>query len=139
MTIKTKRASRSVPAEPSDGMRLLIVLKPSSAWRQGIPYDKPHVPELAPDDALFDKYVKNIKSHKWTEEEWSGYEEAFRKLMMEREKAQELMRSLAKEYANSDTKHVTLLCFCPNEKYCHRRLVKEMILSIYQSYMSSRK
>ena len=32
--IKTKRASRSVPAESSDGKRLLIVLKPSSAWRQ---------------------------------------------------------------------------------------------------------
>ena len=58
MTIKTKRASRAVPAEPSDGERLLIVLKPSSAWRQGIPYDKPHVPELAPDVALFDKYKK---------------------------------------------------------------------------------
>jgi hypothetical protein len=52
MTIKTKRAARSVPAEPSDGKRLLIVLKPSSAWRQGIPYDKSHVPELAPDDTL---------------------------------------------------------------------------------------
>jgi hypothetical protein len=58
MTIKTKRASRSVPAEPSDGKRLLIVLKPSSAWRQGIPYDKPHVPELAPDDTLFDINTK---------------------------------------------------------------------------------
>ena len=85
MTIKTKRASRSVPAESSDGKRLLIVLKLSSAWRQGISYDKPHVPELAPDDALFDKY-ENIKSHKWTEEEWSGYEEEFRMLMMERKK-----------------------------------------------------
>jgi hypothetical protein len=53
--------------------------------------------------------------------------------MMERKKAQELMRSLAKEYDNSDTKHVTLLCFCPDERYCHRRLVKEMILSINQS------
>jgi hypothetical protein len=52
--------------------------------RQGILYDKPHVPEIAPDVALFDKYERNIKSHKWTEEEWSGYEEAFRKLMMER-------------------------------------------------------
>ena len=31
--------------------------------------------------------------------------------MMEREKAQELMRSLAREYANSQTKHVTLLYF----------------------------
>jgi hypothetical protein len=134
MTIKTKRASRSVPAEHTDGKRLLIVLKPSSAWRQGIPNDKPHVPELAPDDDLFDKYEKNIKSHKWTEEEWNGYEEAFRKLMMEREKAQELMRSLAREYANSQTKHVTLLCFfCPDERYCHRRLIKEMILSINQS------
>ena len=70
MTIKTKRASRSVPAEHTDGKRLLIVLKPSSAWRQGIPYDKPHIPELAPDDTLFDKYKKTIKSHKWTEEEW---------------------------------------------------------------------
>ena len=68
-----------------------------------------------------------------------GYEEAFRKLMMEREKAQELMRSLAKEYANSDMKHVTLLCFCPDERYCHRCLVKETILSINQSYVSSRK
>jgi uncharacterized protein YeaO (DUF488 family) len=48
--------------------------------------------------------------------------------MMEREKAQ--IRSLAKKYANSDTKHITLLCFCPDERYCHRRLVKEMILSM---------
>jgi len=84
-------------------------------------------PELALNVALFDKYKKTIKSYKWTEVEWNGYEEAFRKLMMEREKAQELMRSLAKEYANSDTKHVTLLCFCPDERYCHRRLNKEMI------------
>jgi uncharacterized protein YeaO (DUF488 family) len=53
--------------------------------------------------------------------------------MMEHEKAQELMRSLAREYANSQTKHVTLLCFCPDERYCHRRLIKEMILSINQS------
>ena len=63
------------------------VLKPSSARRQGIPYHRSHVPELAPDDNLFDKYKKNIKSHKWTEEEWKGYEEAFRKLMMKRKKA----------------------------------------------------
>jgi hypothetical protein len=53
--------------------------------------------------------------------------------MMEGEKAQELMRSLAREYANSQTKHVILLCFCPDERYCHRRLIKEMILSINQS------
>jgi len=53
--------------------------------------------------------------------------------MIECEKAQELMRLLAKEYANSEIKHLTLLCFCPDEKYCHRRLVKEMILSINQS------
>ncbi|MDF2767319.1 MAG: hypothetical protein K0S91_154 [Nitrososphaeraceae archaeon] len=53
-------------------------------------------------------------------------------LMMEHKKAQELMRSLAREYANSETKHVTLLCFCPDERYCHRCLVKEMILSINQ-------
>jgi hypothetical protein len=54
--------------------------------------------------------------------------------MMERENAQELMRSLAKEYANSDTKHVTLLCFRPDEQYGHRRLVNEMILSINLMY-----
>jgi uncharacterized protein YeaO (DUF488 family) len=53
--------------------------------------------------------------------------------MMERKKGQELMRSLAREYANSQTKHVTLLCFCPDKRYCHRRLIKEMILSINQS------
>jgi uncharacterized protein YeaO (DUF488 family) len=115
------------------------LLKRLSPDSKGILSDKPHVPELAPDDALFDKYEKNIKSHKWTKEEWNGYEEAFRKLMMERKKAKELMRSLAREYAISDTKHVTLLCFCPDERYCHRRLVKEMILSINQSYVSSRK
>lgn len=59
MTIKTKRASRSVPTEPSDGKRLLIVLKPSSAWRQGIPYDKPHVPEQLSKDCCC-KYRFNI-------------------------------------------------------------------------------
>ena len=72
MTIKTKRVSRSVPAEPSDGKRLLIVLKPSSAWRQGIPYDMPHVPELAPDDTLFDNYKKTIY--------WEHNKEVFERL-----------------------------------------------------------
>ena len=134
MTIKTKRASRSVPAEHSDGKWLLMYLNLAQLGGKGIPYHRSHVAELAPDDNLFDKYKKNIKSHKWTEEEWKGYEEAFRKLIMEREKAQELMRSLAKEYTNSDTKHVTLLCFCPDERYCHRRLVKEMILSMNLMY-----
>jgi hypothetical protein len=29
---------------------------------------------------------------------------------------------------------MTLLCFCPDERYCHRSLVKEMILSMNRSF-----
>jgi uncharacterized protein YeaO (DUF488 family) len=132
MTIKTKQISKKFIPTIEDGKLWLIVF--NSHWAE---FHKmhfhDHIPELAPSGKLWKDYVK-LKLITWEE-----YERRFKEEMAGSVKAQELMKQLAREYASSNTKHVTLLCFCPDERYCHRHLVKEMILSINQSYVSSRK
>jgi uncharacterized protein YeaO (DUF488 family) len=124
--IKTKRASKFVPAEDSDGKRLLIVFDPHWAKFHKVPFHK-HTPILGPSKGLWKAYVK------FKQITWEEYERRFREDIAKNEKAQDLIKELAKKYCNSETEHVTLLCFCPDERYCHRRLVKEMILSNNQS------
>jgi uncharacterized protein YeaO (DUF488 family) len=125
MAIKTKKISKFVSTEELllDGKRLLIAVDPHWAKFHKMPFDE-HIPILGPSKELWKAYIKDKQIT------WKEYEQSFKEQMVKSEEAQKLMKELAYRYANSETEHMTLLCFCPDERYCHRRLVKEMILSL---------
>jgi hypothetical protein len=60
--IKTKRASKFVPAEESDGKRLLIVFDPHWAKFHKVPFHE-HIPILGPSKGLWKAYVKFKQIH----------------------------------------------------------------------------
>jgi uncharacterized protein YeaO (DUF488 family) len=118
--IKTKRASKFVPAEESDGERLLIVFDPHWAKFHKVPFHE-HIPILGPSKELWKAYVK------FKQITWEEYEQRFREEMTKSEKAQRSIKELANRSKNGDT--ITLLCYCKDEKKCHRYIVKELIKS----------
>lgn len=76
----------------------------------GIAYE--HHPEFAPNGEILDRYKKGA--------DWSGYEEAFNRLLTERKPEKQAMELLAKEA-------ICLLCAEPTADKCHRRLVAEYL------------
>ena len=129
MAIKTKKISKFVSADEElllDGKRLLIAVDSHWAKFHKMPFDE-YVPILGPSKELWKAYIKDKQIA------WEEYERRFKDEIAKRKKAQEIMKELANKYANSETEHVTLLCYCKDERYCHRRVVKEMILSINES------
>ena len=89
-----------------------------------------HRPELAPTKKLKDAFMD--KKITWTQYQKEGYEDekGFDELITSRPEAQKYLRHWKKEYANSPTKHLTLLCYCPDKHICHRSLIKKKILEI---------
>ncbi len=81
------------------------------------------VPNLAPSFLLFNKYRLLWKGRP-EEEWWPQYEEAFKEEMTSRTKTNQL-----RELWNliNDGKVIALICFCADDKYCHRRLVAEFL------------
>lgn len=77
-----------------------------------------HVPELSPSWALFKKYLSLRDTGKWDEETFrSIYVPQFLKEMQGKEQ-QELLNELL-----NTKKHICLVCFCSEEKLCHRSIV----------------
>ncbi len=81
------------------------------------------VPNLAPSATLFNKYLFLWKERP-EEEWWPEYEQAFKEEMTSRTKISQL-RELWNQV--SQGKVIGLICFCPEDRYCHRRLVAEII------------
>lgn len=79
------------------------------------------VPQLAPGWDLFNQYSHNWKGHP-ADEWWPQYKEAFDKELQSEEKLT-VMRKLWRLVDSG--KVIALLCFCPDNTYCHRRLVAE--------------
>ncbi|HMV47443.1 MAG TPA: DUF488 domain-containing protein [Blastocatellia bacterium] len=71
-----------------------------------------HRPEFAPSDEILDKYKSGA--------DWTGYEDAFNRLLRERQPKQQARELLAKEA-------ICLLCAEPTPDKCHRRLVAEYL------------
>lgn len=76
----------------------------------GIAYE--HRPEFAPSDEILDKYKSGA--------DWTGYEEAFNRLLRERKPKPQARELLAKDA-------ICLLCAEPTPDKCHRRLVAEYL------------
>jgi uncharacterized protein YeaO (DUF488 family) len=122
MTISTKRVHDK--AEPTDGTRILIVLHESIANLKKCPYDK-LMKELAPSYDLHRKFQLNIKNHKWTEVEWEECSKRFKEEMLASIWSRNAIAKLSEMSAAGQK--ITLLCYCPDEKFCHRTLVKDLI------------
>ncbi|MGH9362826.1 MAG: DUF488 domain-containing protein [Thermoanaerobaculia bacterium] len=100
------------PAGPADGFRLLVMRR----WPRGVrktaisAWEK----ELGPSDELLDAY--NRKQVPWPE-----YRKRYHAEMRAKS---DLLRAWA-ERAERET--VTILCWCKDERFCHRSLLREIL------------
>ena len=124
MTIKLKSLGQS--QEPSDGFRILITrFRPRYIKKENENWDAWYR-ELAPSRQLWCDYFKSNKI------DWNQYRERFIEEMRDNPKSIELIHWLSKfENHNNNNKNTTLICFCENEKNCHRSIVKEIALNYY--------
>jgi len=81
------------------------------------------VPELAPGWDLFNRYLhewKELPPNKW----WPLYKDIFvRELQLE-----EKLGAMRRLWSSVNSgKVIALVCFCPNEAYCHRTLVAHFL------------
>jgi uncharacterized protein YeaO (DUF488 family) len=121
MTIKLKSLRQS--QESSDGFRILITrFRPRYVKKQNENWDAWYR-ELAPSRQLWYDYFKSNKI------DWNQYREQFIKEIMNNPKSTELIHWLSK--FEDKNKNITLICFCENEKNCHRSIVKELALNYY--------
>ena len=117
MSIKLKSLRESRVS--SDGLRILITRFRPRYVKKGKENWDSWYRELAPSRQLWYDYFKSNKI------DWSHYRERFIEQMKDNPKSIELIHWLAK-FENNDNNNVTLLCFCENEKSCHRSIVKEL-------------
>jgi uncharacterized protein YeaO (DUF488 family) len=121
MTITLK--SLRQPRESSDGLTIMITRFRPGYVKKGNENRDAWYRKLAPSRQLWYDYFKSNKIG------WTQYRERFVEQMKDDDpKSIELIQWLAKfENKNkSKNNNVSLLCFCQNEKSCHRSLVKEL-------------
>jgi len=116
MTIKLK--SLRQPMDSSDGLRILITrFRPRHVKKGNETWDAWYR-ELAPSRQLWYDYFKSNKI------DWNQYRERFIVQMRDNPKSTELIHWLFRfENINNN---ITLICFCENEKSCHRSIVKDL-------------
>jgi len=117
MAIKLKSLRES--RESSDGLRILITRFRPRYVKKGSENWDSWYRELAPSRQLWYDYFKSNKI------DWSQYRKRFIEQMKDNPKSLELIQWLAK-FENNDKSNITLMCFCENEKSCHRSIVKEL-------------
>ena len=147
LTLNIKLKSLKEPTENSDGLRILI-----SRYRpRYLPKEKENWDhwwkELAPSKNLWQAYIKDKKI------DWPEYKRQYIKEIKSNLESVKLLRILS-SYVNSNDdgdrkmhnnmqgleeknnyvlihgyNDITFLCYCKDENYCHRSIIKEMILS----------
>ena len=122
MTIKLKSLRQS--RESFDGFRILITrFRPRYIKKENENWDAWYR-ELAPSRQLWHDYFKSNKI------DWNQYRERFIEEIIDNPKSIELIHWLSK-FENNNNNNITLICFCENERKCHRSIVKEMVLDYY--------
>ena len=143
MTLAIKLKSLKDSAENSDGLRILI-----ARYRpRYLPKDKENWDqwwkEIAPSRDLWKSYIKDKKIG------WPEYERQYIDEIKNNPESVNLLQIVASfvngngdgsKYVQQEQEQqkrydliqkcdtLTLLCYCKDEKYCHRSIVKEMIL-----------
>jgi len=110
MPVKTKRVYEK--PEPGDGYRVLVM----RYWPRGISKDKVDAweKELGTEPDLIKLWKSDAIS-------WSEFAQRYRQAVASQK---EKIKALAQRAAKGT---VTLLCSCPDERRCHRILLKELI------------
>ena len=110
MPVKTKRVYEK--REPDDGYRMLVM----RYWPRGVSKDKVDAweKELGTEPDL-------IKLWKADAISWSEFAQRYKRAVAGQK---ERIKALAQRAAKGT---VTLLCSCPDERRCHRILLKELI------------
>ena len=125
MTINLK--SLRQPEDSSDGLRILITRFRPRYVKKGNENWDAWYRELAPSRQLWYDYFKSNKI------DWNQYRERFIVQMRDNPKSIELIHWLSrfenknnKNNKNNNKNNITLICFCQNEKSCHRSIVKDL-------------
>jgi uncharacterized protein YeaO (DUF488 family) len=117
--IRTKRIKD--PVEPEDGRRIMIARKPRPFTSEADGEWDARYRELAPSAPL----LKYWRANGHDEAAWDSYRQRFLEEMRQ-PRARQAINVLAEAHNAGEV--ITLLCFCPDERRCHRSLVKQLIL-----------
>ena len=83
------------------------------------------VPELSPSEDLFFKYLSLKRRGEWGEDAFANiYLPQFLKEMQDNEAKKKLAYLFD---ADKTGKRIALLCFCPEEKLCHRSIIAGLL------------
>jgi uncharacterized protein YeaO (DUF488 family) len=109
--------------EPDEGLRLGTVRRPPRGVRKEdyskLDYFDVWLPELAPTAPLVDFAL----SEPFTLKRWAEYDKRYR-AEMKKPAAQHLIATLA---ALSAQTNLSVGCYCENEHYCHRSILKNLL------------
>jgi uncharacterized protein YeaO (DUF488 family) len=111
------------PRTDDEGLRIGTVRRPPRGVRKedyaSRNFYDVWLPELAPSAPL----VSYALSEPFTLKRWADYEKRYR-AEMAKPAAQHLIATLA---ALSAQTHFSVGCYCENEHYCHRSILKELL------------
>jgi uncharacterized protein YeaO (DUF488 family) len=128
MTIKLKSLRQS--KESSDGLIILITRFRPRYVKKGNENGDAWYRELAPSRQLWNDYFKLHKI------DWNQYRERFIEQIRDNPKFTELIHWLCKFENDNNSNNITLMCFCENEKSCHRSIVKDLALNYSMESLS---
>ena len=110
--------------DPHEGLRIGTVRRPPRGVRKedyaSRDYYDVWLPELAPSAPL----VSYALSEAFTLKRWADYEKRYR-AEMAKPPAQRLIAMLAALSAQAD---FSVGCYCENEHYCHRSILRELLV-----------
>ena len=87
-----------------------------------------HVPELSPSQELFSWYRNQVHKDQWGIEAFRNYYvPVFLQMLREDSEGYGMLRKLVVE---SIYKDIALVCFCSDEKLCHRSIVGGVLLKM---------
>jgi uncharacterized protein YeaO (DUF488 family) len=111
------------PRVPDEGLRLGTVRRPPRGVRKedyaALDYYDVWLPELAPTAPLVDFAL----SEPFTLKRWAEYDKKYR-AEMKNPAAQHIIATLA---ALSAQTNFAVGCYCENEHYCHRSILKDLL------------
>jgi uncharacterized protein YeaO (DUF488 family) len=111
------------PRVPDEGLRLGTVRRPPRGVRKedyaALDYYDVWLPELAPTAPLVDFAL----SEPFTLKRWAEYDKKYR-AEMKKPAAQHIIATLA---ALSAQTNFAVGCYCENEHYCHRSILKDLL------------
>jgi uncharacterized protein YeaO (DUF488 family) len=124
--IKLTDDERDYVFDPEDGERYLVTrYRPRGVHRTWESWDQ-HLIDLAPSRALLKEYKPKFKAG-ITAPVWAAFAPRYVQEMTAPTPAA-LIERLAYQHRSGD--HYTLLCICSFEAFCHRTLLKELILAV---------